>query len=201
MYVSTKPTNDLAYSPTLLLLFLRLSVSVTVTKMTNTETTNVAPQELLIFFSMSYTHIIVTISFSTPWCTGLLLVDHFVLINAEKQKQHGFLFCFVFWARSNSAQHHMLPKQSSSLFLVPLGQQLIGSHVEKPRHSPVHCSYLLGTVTKPHTWERTRVIYRGWYNVSNVCLQLLQSAICRAWQMLRRSLLHFTTDARKLIAT
>lgn len=72
----------------------------------------------------------------------------------EKQKQQKLYF---FWARSNSAQHHTLPKQSNSLSLVPLGEQLIGSHLKKPRYSPVHHSHHLGNIKpkKSHTCHRT----------------------------------------------
>lgn len=141
------------HTPLLSLPFLRLSASVTTTKMTNTELLMGHHKNHFISFSLNYSHIILSASFSPSQDVQVCFYwDNFVLINSRETEKAQVI---LFWARSNSTQHHMLPKQSSSLLLVPLGQQLIESHLKKPRYSPVCHSHHLGTIIKPQTWHGT----------------------------------------------
>lgn len=150
VYVKIMPTDDLSYSPTLPPLILRPSVSVTATKMTNIEILMGHHKNHFICFSLNYSRIILSASFSTSQDVekACFYWDYFVLINGREAEAAQII---LFGARSNSAQHHMLRKQSSSLFLVPLGQQLIGSHLKKPRYSPVHHSHHPSTITNKKT--------------------------------------------------
>lgn len=54
--------------------------------------------------------------------------DYFLLINSRKTETSKW---YLFWSRS-SASHAVKTKQRSILFLAPLGQQLLGSHLKKP---------------------------------------------------------------------
>ena len=138
------------HTPLLCLLFLRLS-TLWQPQRWHTELLMGHHKNHFIFFSLNHSHIILSASFSPSQDVQVCFYwDHFVLINGRETETAQII---LFWARSNSAQHHMLPKQNSGLFLVPLGQQLIGSHLKKPRYSPGHHSHHLGTVIKPHTWH------------------------------------------------
>jgi len=194
------PTGDLADSPTLPSLFQRLSAAVTATKMTNTELPMGHQKNHFIFLTLNYSHIILSASLSLSQDAQVCCYwDYFVLINSRETETAQII---LFWARSNSAQHRMLPKQTRSLLLVPLGQQLIASHLKKPRYSPMHCSHHLGATIKPHTWHRTTQKSTGdattfAYGPSNQpyaehgkCLRTVCSAsalMCENWQQHRHS--------------
>lgn len=156
MYVKITPSHDLSHSPTLTSLFLRHSASVTATKMLNTELLMRYLKNHFICFSLNYSHTILSASFSPSQYVQVCFSCHyFVVVNSTEAETAVII---LFGARSNSAQHHTLPKRSSSLFLVPLGEQPNGSHLKKSRYSPVHHSRHLIAIIKPkksHTCHRT----------------------------------------------